>query len=310
MTESDTSARHFDGRNHHPPANPTVLWDMLRPCNFSCSYCYSERLTIRPAMRRGTVATGQLEAFAEHLDGWNVNLSGGEPMFHPDFVALAAGLSRQGNHVGLYTNLSRSSIVERFADSVDPNGVDFINAGVHAQQRVETDPELRAFTRDFQLLERAGFPIHASYILHPENLHRVRADLARLEGLGVRIRIQVFRGVFEGATYPTAFSEDELALVSAWEAELDRGRDVRIDFTGQGSSCMAGVVYMEMDPNGDCWRCGSYRSMRREALGNLFDGTLAVNLGPERCRIWACLSCRQGHAFSLDGLRDLFPTWE
>lgn len=304
MTEPEPSRR-FSGRNHHPPSNSTILWDMLSPCNFACSYCYSERLTVRPRKVR-SAAELQLAAFAEHLPRWNVNLSGGEPMLHPDFLTLASGLGRQGNRVGLYTNLSRSTVVDRFADMVDPAGIEFINAGVHAQERVD-DPELRLFVRDFLKLERAGFSIHASYIIHPENQQRVQQDVDRLADLGVRVRIQVFRGVFNGATYPAAFSNDELALVAAWEADLDRGSEVRADFTGQGGSCMAGAVFMEMDPNGDCWRCGSYRSMRRESLGNLFDGTLAVIDGPERCRIWACLSCRQGHAFSLEGLRSLFP---
>jgi MoaA/NifB/PqqE/SkfB family radical SAM enzyme len=297
-------AKQFDGRIHHPPSHATVLWDLLKPCNFSCSYCYSERLTIRPRSSKCSVET-QLGAFADELRGWNVNLSGGEPMLHPNFLAIASGLVEQGNRLGLYTNLSRSQTTEAFIGSVDPAGVEFVNAGVHAQHRHD-DPDLGLFARDFMLLANAGFAVHASYIIHPENVHRVRDDIDRLRDRGVRIRIQVFRGVFEGATYPAAFTAEELAFVAQWEAGLDRGRDVRVDFTGQGGSCLAGSVYMEMDPNGDCWRCGSYRSMRREAMGNLFERTLHINRGPERCRLWACLSCRQGHAFHLDGLSDLF----
>lgn len=240
---TDVLDRNFTGRIHHPPSNSTVLWDMLSPCNFSCSYCYSDRLTIRPRKQKGTEADHQLAAFAEHLPGWNVNLSGGEPMLHPDLVELMAGLGNQGNRVGLYSNLSRSNVVERLADGVDPRGVEFINAGIHAQQRVDTDPELRTFARDFTRLADAGFPIHASYIIHPENLHRVDDDIERLVDLGIRVRIQVFRGVWQGASYPAAFTPEELEFVAAWEADLDRGRDVRMDFTGQGGSCMAGAIY-------------------------------------------------------------------
>jgi MoaA/NifB/PqqE/SkfB family radical SAM enzyme len=304
---SDPLQPSFRGRNHHPPTRPTILWDMLAPCNFSCDYCYSERLTVRRPRLRDQSVLRQLAAFAERLPGWNVNLSGGEPLLHPDVVALAAGLSRQGNRIGLYTNLSRSATAAQFTRSVDPSGVEFINAGVHAVQRRAEDPELRMFAQDFSMLERAGFPIHASYILHPENIHRARADVERLHDLAIRVRIQVFRGVLDGVTYPAGFSDEQLAFVAAWEADLDRGRDVRTDATGQGGNCMAGAVYLEMDPDGSCWRCASYRSMRREPLGNLFEGSLAVNEGPERCRVFACLSCRQGHAFSLGGLRDLFP---
>lgn len=303
---SGLAAKNFGGRIHHPPSNSTVLWDMLSPCNFGCSYCYSERLTIRPRQSKNDTVARLLDAFAEQLPGWNLNLSGGEPMLHRDFVQIVSGLVAQGNRVGLYTNLSRSVVISRFVDKVDPAGVEFINAGVHAEQRKDRDPELRVFASDFTRLLEAGFPIHGSYIIHPENMHRVRDDVDRLSNLGVRIRIQVFRGVWNGATYPAAFTDEEIALVAAWEANLDRGRDVRVDYTGQGGSCIAGSVYMEMDPNGDCWRCGSYRSMRREPLGNLFERTLKVNSGAERCRMWACLSCRQGHAFHLDGLSDLF----
>lgn len=299
-----TSDKQFTGRMHHSPANPTALWDLLEPCNFSCSYCYSERLTVRPR-RSASAVESQLAAFAERLPQWNVNLSGGEPMIHPHFLEIASGLAAQGNRIGLYTNLSRSATAAAFARTVPPTGVEFINAAVHAHHR-PADADLSQFARDARMLLDAGFPVHASYIIHPQNVHRVRDDLERLRRWGVQTRVQVFRGIFDGATYPAAFDSVELDLASEWEADLHRGRAVRNDFTGQGGSCRAGAVYMEIDPNGDCWRCGAYRSMRREPLGNLFDGSLQVNGGPERCRLWACLSCRQGHAFHLDGLADLF----
>lgn len=305
---SEQRPKRFEGRIHHPPmSNATVLWDLLRACNFGCSYCYSERLTLRPREDRSRSVSERLAAFADLLPGWNVNLSGGEPMLDRDFVQIAGGLSAQGNRVGLYTNLSQTGRVKEFCEAVDPAGIEFVNAAVHAEQRRATDPELRQFAEDFTRMRDAGFPIHASYIIHPENMHRVVEDIDRLEDLAVQVRIQVFRGVYNGATYPAAFSQEDIDLISPWEAGLDRGREVRMDFTGQGGSCMAGAIFLEMDSNGDCWRCGSYRSMRREPLGNLFERTLSLNPAPERCRMWACLSCRQGHAFHLDGLRDLFP---
>lgn len=300
---SDTTG--FAGRIHQSPTVPTILWDLLKPCNFSCDYCYSERLTLRPRQRADRSLHDMLDAFAAHLPGWNVNISGGEPLIHRDCVDIVAGLVRRGHRVGLYTNLSMSSKLVDLCERVDPVGMEFINAGVHAMQRVDKDPELETFAHDFNYVKAAGFPIHASYIIHPENLHRVRNDVLRLRGDGVDLRIQVFRGMWRGATYPAAFSDEQLAFVRQWEASLDRGRVVRLDYTADGASCLAGMVYLEMDPNGDCWRCGSYRSMRRQPLGNLFDGTLRVRPGSTRCTMWACLSCRQGHAFTLNGLRDL-----
>lgn len=300
-----SAAPGFPGRIHQSPTVPTILWDLLKPCNFSCDYCYSERITLRPRHSTGRGVAETLAAFAGQLPGWNVNLSGGEPLIHPDSVDIMAGLAGAGHRVGLYTNLSMSAKLADLCARVDPAGVEFINAGVHAMQRAAADPRLEVFARDFALVKGAGFPIHASYIIHPENLHRVRDDLRRLRERGVDLRVQVFRGMWQGATYPAAFTASQLALVEQWEAGLDRGRDVRLDYTADGTSCVAGMVYLEMDPNGDCWRCGSYRSMRRQPLGNLFDGTLRVRTGPQRCTMWACLSCRQGHAFALSGLRDL-----
>lgn len=292
---------------HHDPGRPTVLWDVLPECNFRCTYCYSELLwnratheTPRPPLEH------MVAAFDEFLPGWVVNFSGGEPFLWRDLPDMAHLLTRTRD-VGIYTNLTVSSSVRRFADVVDPARVLFIDCGVHVTERIRVDPDLGKFFALYSHLVDAGFQARATYIVHPDNEHRVAEDVRRLTASGVRLNIRVFRGVHAGRSYPESFSSELLDFLTPHECLPQRGEAVRAQMTGLGGLCRAGMVFLELAANGEAFRCGTDRSMGRDCLGNLFAATLRVHVTAMPCRSQVCLSCRQGMGLSVNGFRALGP---
>ena len=55
-----------------------------------------------------------------------------------------------------------------------------------------------------------------------------------------------------------------------------------------GRMCWAGSRYLIVDHRGEAYRCYPARRYRREALGNLLDGTFRLRLQAEPCRYRYC----------------------
>ena len=82
-----------------------LQWHITHRCNLRCAHCYQEdyeRIMPRDAMA---------EALNKYLRFLNqrglpgqINLTGGEPLAHPDFWELAAQVRREGLRLGVLTN--------------------------------------------------------------------------------------------------------------------------------------------------------------------------------------------------------------
>ncbi len=83
---------------------PVVVWTMSRRCNLHCQHCYTGSED-RPY--EGELSTDEGYALLEDLAAFGVPallLSGGEPLYRPDFDALALRASGLGLRVTVSTN--------------------------------------------------------------------------------------------------------------------------------------------------------------------------------------------------------------
>jgi len=82
-----------------------LQWHITHACNLRCRHCYQAEY--QSHMPRGTLFRA-LDAFDELLEGRGVqgqiNLTGGEPLLHPDFFDLAGEIRRRGYRPGVLTN--------------------------------------------------------------------------------------------------------------------------------------------------------------------------------------------------------------
>lgn len=117
-----------------------------RGCNESCSFCYAgdyfadtPRVTRREVLK-GLAAYAELVSSAPPLPTWSddvdeltmtlfssraVNLLGGEPTIHPDFVAIVEAIAGHGLGPVVFTNASRPDRIAEVADklwSITVNG--------------------------------------------------------------------------------------------------------------------------------------------------------------------------------------------
>lgn len=272
-----------------------VDWHLLDTCNYRCSYCF---------LNAGKLGA-KLQVFANSdqwqsaLDAsgliWLAHITGGEPSNYPDFVALCQSLT--ANHfISLNSNLTGSSL-EEFADTIDPSRVSFINAGLHLEER-QRRSGFDVFTRQAGRLRSAGFPLLVSVVATPEVLAKFDDAVELLAPAKLFPIPKLLRGIWNGDRYPNSYSAEDKVRFRHFSAlardfygsvlaraveppSIDMLHDDAFvdglpNYTG--AMCEAGYRFVRMMPNGDVFRCD-----RKNALGNLLDGTFARRLHAEPC---------------------------
>jgi radical SAM protein with 4Fe4S-binding SPASM domain len=94
---------------HEVPASasarrPVVVWTMSRRCNLHCVHCYTDSADQSYA---GELSVEEARAMLQDLAAFNIPallMSGGEPLYHPDFFEHAAFARSLGLRLTLSTN--------------------------------------------------------------------------------------------------------------------------------------------------------------------------------------------------------------
>src|SRR6187200_3304666 len=86
------------------PPGPVVIWNLIRRCNLACKHCYSISADVDFA---GELTTPEIYRTMDDLRAFGVPvliLSGGEPLLHPDIIAISRRAKAMGFYVGLSSN--------------------------------------------------------------------------------------------------------------------------------------------------------------------------------------------------------------
>lgn len=101
------SLRYGTGRPQFSSASerrPVVVWNITRRCNLHCMHCYSNS---ESKFYDGEMSFDECREVIDDLASFGVPallLSGGEPMMHPEFFAIARYASERGLRLTLSTN--------------------------------------------------------------------------------------------------------------------------------------------------------------------------------------------------------------
>ncbi|MEI6986030.1 MAG: heme d1 biosynthesis radical SAM protein NirJ [Rhodospirillaceae bacterium] len=154
------------------PAAPVVIWNLLRRCNLSCSFCYS---VSTDADYPGELATLEILSGLDELRRFGVStlvLSGGEPLLHPDLFEIAGHAKAAGFFVSLSTN--GTLIDEAVATRIGVVGFDHV--GISLDGLPETHDRLRgragAFDcslRGLRLCRDVGLKVGVRFTLTSDN---------------------------------------------------------------------------------------------------------------------------------------------
>lgn len=142
----------------------SVLVELTYSCNLDCYYCYNDL-----SLRGRPLTRGQYFGFFDELRALgvlNVALTGGEPLAHPDFVAIGAKARELGFVVRIKSNghSLRGRMAERIREEIDPFLIEVSLHGACAE------------THDRQTRVKGSF-------------ERLLANLREATELGLRIKI-------------------------------------------------------------------------------------------------------------------------
>ncbi len=262
-----------------------VAWNLNSLCNFRCQYCFCSVESL--AKEHPAVGRRSPQQVAACFDAtgriWRIHMSGGEPFLYPDFVGLCEALT-QRHYISINTNLSTRNIAE-FAERVPAARVLTVNAGLHIGERQRRTSGVERFLKRFLVLQDRGFNIRVEYVVHPPLLGRVERDVAFLRSEGVRaVNLKLFRGSYEGKSYPDAYSESEKALLREIALDVRELEILEGNYEFRGRLCAAGHRSFNMDQSGNLFRCLTIKKRH----GNLFEETARFDASPRVCTARVC----------------------
>ena len=158
-------------------------------CNFRCKHCFNAADT-NPRMVEPSLE--QLRRLLADLDDCGVGrlrLVGGEPLAHPDFLAITAEAARRG--IRIYDILTNGwYITPKLLDEMKLQGhrpiwyVSFDGLGHHDWLRGMPNAEAHTL-RAIQLLCERGYYVHVHQCVWRDSLASVRPTVKKLKELGV-----------------------------------------------------------------------------------------------------------------------------
>lgn len=262
------------------PERGVISWNMNTSCNYRCSYCTQRFLDDRG--RWADDVPRFLEAFGRLPGRWEIKLSGGEPFVHPRLLELVRGLAARGFLISVVTNFSATE--DRLRAFLDAAGSQLrvMSCSLHLEY-VPLDQIDGFVARCRMVRDRIAPPasICVTCVATRANLPHIAGLRARFAAAGVAFKVQPEKQDRD----VIAYTEDERAQLVAWGGHNLTGA---IANHFRGRPCWAGARYFIVDDRGDAFRCYPARRYRREALGNLLDGSFRLAAEPRPCAYDYC----------------------
>lgn len=241
-------------------------------CNFRCVYCWPGQSVRRRFGKTQLCEHADWLSAVKVLDAtgvrWRVELTGGEPFSYSNIVDLCERLTER-HEIRICTNCSHDS-VEVFAKQVDPSNVERINCSVHIKERLRIESNLKHFVRRIELLKDAGFPVVVTYVAYPPLLGRIAKDIEYLASKKINVTPKLFRGYYDRALYPAAYSDSQKEILGSLLADSMDWYILDAPVGFRGKECLAGRLLFAATPDGHVYRCSTFRTYGIEPLGNLF----------------------------------------
>ncbi len=228
-----------------------LQWHITHRCNLRCAHCYQDDFT---ASMPREVLFSALEDYAAFLEKHallgQINLTGGEPLLHPDFAELAQAIRKKGIALGILTN--GTVITEAWAEFLEKLQPVFIQVSLDGPEKVhDTIRGKGSFDRamlGIDALKRHGLPVHVSFTAQRDNYRR-------LTGLALVCRLhKVDKLWFDRVVIPKEEDKDGLSLTADQFALLLKTAG-RLNRFGLVSGSRA--LQFQTCRKGRCYHCGA-----------------------------------------------------
>jgi MoaA/NifB/PqqE/SkfB family radical SAM enzyme len=265
----------------------SVLVELTYRCNLDCVFCYNDLgLRGEPLTKDGYFRL--FEELAD-LQVLNLTLSGGEPLAHPDFLALGARARELGFVVRIKSNghALRGEMARRIRDEVDPF---LIEVSLHGATAATHDRQTRVPGSFERLLENLRemrelglrVKINSTLTLWNEDEAEAMLDLAASLDLPIQVDPEVSPRD-DGDRGPLALSptREGVRRLFAFQAEravtVARGADDGTLPAPVEKHCGAGSAGVAVDPYGNVYPCVQWRrpvgNLHRQTLREIWQGS-------------------------------------
>lgn len=285
-----------------------LQWHITHRCNLRCAHCYQSEYASEMSGEELFPALDKYERFLEekHLHG-HINLTGGEPLVHPDFFILAREIRRRNMDLGILTN---GTLIDREkAKLIAELRPLFVQVSLDGTRRIHNavrgSGSFERAMRGIDWLKKEGVSVHVSFTAQRTNLNQLR-PLARV----CRVH-KVDKLWFDRVVIP---SDEDRSRLSLTTEEYKKLVETAGKLHARGLvSCSRALQFLGCEKS-ECYRCGAGENLlifladggimpcRRLpfVIGNIKDGELKDILeNSETMQSLAnapvpkdCLSCR------------------
>ncbi len=264
----------------------SVLLELTYRCNLDCFFCYNDLgLRGEPLSREQYF---RLLSDLREMEVMNLTLSGGEPLAHPDFLALGARARELGFVVRIKSNghALRGELARRVRDEVDPF---LIEVSLHGATAAVHDRQTRvpgSFDRllaNLRELRSLSLRVKLNSTLTRWNEGEIEEmfDLADALGLPLQVDPEVTPRD-DGDREPLQVAPSREGVLRLFRLQFARGRaaeegkpEARVARGGDDGTvpvpvhkhCGAGSSGIAIDPFGNVYPCVQWR----RPVGNLHE---------------------------------------
>jgi MoaA/NifB/PqqE/SkfB family radical SAM enzyme len=273
----------------------SVLVELTYRCNLDCVFCYND-LGLRGESLTKDEYFGFFADLAD-LQVLNLTLSGGEPLAHPEFLALGARARELGFVVRIKSNghALRGEMARRIRDEVDPF---LIEVSLHGATAATHDRQTRVPGSFERLLDNVRemrelglrIKINSTLTLWNEDEAERMLDLAASLGLPIQVDPEVSPRD-DGDRGPMALSptREGVRRLFALQAEraaqggelaIARGADDGTLPAPVEKHCGAGSAGVAVDPYGNVYPCVQWRrpvgNLHRQTIREIWQGSTGL----------------------------------
>jgi AdoMet-dependent heme synthase len=273
----------------------SALVELTYRCNLDCFFCYNDLgLAGRPLAREQYLA---LFADLAAMGVLNLTLSGGEPLAHPDFLALGRRARELGFVVRVKSNghALRGELLRRLNEEVDPFLVEVSLHGATAETHDRQTRVPGSFARlmaNLREMRELGVRVKVNSTLTAWNEGEVEAMFDLVESLGLAFQVDPeVTPRDDGSREPLAVAPTREGVRRLFAVQVERARraeETAMEQSGTavtaiGKSaddgtmpiapkkhCGAGSSGIAVDPYGNVYPCVQWR----RPVGNLHERSI------------------------------------
>jgi MoaA/NifB/PqqE/SkfB family radical SAM enzyme len=238
-------------------------------CNWRCVFCYNPRHHDRRGLS-GAEWLGVLDELRA-LGTLYLALTGGEPLTHPEFPAIARGARERAFALRIFTN--GALITEKAADEIAelrPMAVEMSLHGSRAEthdRATATPGSFAALFRGLDRLVERGVPVVLKTPVTRMNEDEIEPMSALAETRGVPWRLDpALTPRDDGDPGPLAYRASSRAIEGIYRRLAAVGQLPQEERSKSGLNCGLGRTTLLIDPEGDVYPCIQWR---KTPLGNV-----------------------------------------